>query len=107
MWTEALHSRFGRRHPERGLPDGELSDDLIAFTHAVEDRGTERRLVERDGRAGAVDPQLGLKAGPHLTSMCPAVEIGSNASDRRLSGAFTTIREAPACARAAFGELHN
>jgi len=71
--TQALHTRVGRCHPERGLPDAQLGDDLIATANTVKDRGPEGRLVERDGLIGAVDPQLRLKADPHPMSIAQNV----------------------------------
>lgn len=53
----------GRRcHPERCFTDSELSDGVVSFTHSVQNRCAERRLVEGDGVAWPVDPELRLDA---------------------------------------------
>jgi hypothetical protein len=49
-------------HPERGVADAQLGDDVIPLAHAVQDTRAERFLVERDRRASAVDPKLRLDA---------------------------------------------
>lgn len=60
--TEAADGWVGRRDPEVGFADRELSDDVIAVAHTVERGGAERLLVERDRRAGAFDPRFRLNA---------------------------------------------
>lgn len=54
--------RSARGNPESRVPDHQLRDDLIAFAYLVLDPRAESRLVERDGRSGAIDPQLRLDA---------------------------------------------
>jgi hypothetical protein len=41
--------------------DGQLGDDLISLTDAMNDPGAERSLIKRDRRR-ALDPQLRLNA---------------------------------------------
>ncbi len=49
-----------RCNPERGVSDRELRDDVTSLTDTVKDPGAEGRLVERDSRVSAVDPQFRL-----------------------------------------------
>src|SRR5262249_62097178 len=60
--TEALHLSRARCNPERRVPDGELSDDVVSVAHAVKDGCAERGFIERDRFAWSVDPQLWLNA---------------------------------------------
>ena len=52
--------RPARRNPECGVSDRQLRDDVISLPHTVKDPGTEGRLVERDSRISAVNPQFRL-----------------------------------------------
>lgn len=62
LGAEALHARVRCGDPERRVADGQLRDDLIAVAHQVRDLRPERRLIEGNGCARALDPQLGLDA---------------------------------------------
>ena len=52
--------RTAGRHPERGVADRQLRNDVIAFADLVKDHGTEGRLVERNRCGSTIDPQLRL-----------------------------------------------
>jgi hypothetical protein len=56
--AEPLHRRARGSHPERGIANAQLGDDVIPLAHAVHDTLAKGFLVERDRRASAVDPQL-------------------------------------------------
>ena len=58
--AEPPAARPGRCHPECRLADGQLRDDVIALSYAVQDARPERVRVERDGLASTLDPQLRL-----------------------------------------------
>ena len=58
--AETRPRRPARRNPERGVPDRQLRDDLVSLADAMKDPGTEGRLVERDCRSSAIDPQFRL-----------------------------------------------
>ena len=60
--AEPRPGRAARGNPERRVPDRQLRDDLIALADPVQDPRAERRLVNGDGRGGAVNPQLRLDA---------------------------------------------
>ncbi len=57
-------------------PNGELGDDVVALSDTVHHRRAERRLVERDGCRGAIDPQLGLEARHCGSRQDPITRIG-------------------------------
>ena len=50
------------RDPKTGLPDGQLSDDIVAVADTVQDGRTEGGLVEADRLARALDPEFRLDA---------------------------------------------
>jgi hypothetical protein len=54
--------RAARGNPEERVADCQLGDDLIAFADLMQDPRTESRLVKRDRRGRATDPQLRLDA---------------------------------------------
>ena len=58
--TETWSVRSAGRDPERGVPDRQLRDDLIPIPDSVQNRGPKGRLVERDSRRYALDPQFRL-----------------------------------------------
>ncbi|CCH78362.1 hypothetical protein BN12_280018 [Nostocoides japonicum T1-X7] len=51
------------RHPEHGVVNDQLSDDVLPLAHAVQDLSTEGGAVEVDSDRAAVNPQLGLDHG--------------------------------------------
>jgi len=58
--AEAVPVRPCRCHPERGILDGELGNDVVSFTNPVKDSRAERGLIEGDSRTGSIQPQLRL-----------------------------------------------
>ncbi len=58
--AEAVHARVCRYHPEQRLANRELHDDVISIPYSMKHPGIERRHVERDSGARAVNPQLRL-----------------------------------------------
>jgi len=52
-----------RRHPECGVADRKLDDDVVALPDAMQDGRAERRLIELNCRTRALHPQLRLDAG--------------------------------------------
>ena len=53
-----LHSCGRCGHPGRGLADAELRDDVITVADAMKDSCAERGLVEGDGFAWTLNPEL-------------------------------------------------
>jgi hypothetical protein len=64
-WAQSLHAFVGGADPEHGVPDNQLSDDVIALPDAMQNRRRERSLVEGDRGRRPVYPQLRLNARPH------------------------------------------
>jgi len=58
--AEAVPVRPGRCRPERGIPDGELGNDVVSFANTVKDSRAERGLIESNSRTGSIQPQLRL-----------------------------------------------
>jgi hypothetical protein len=57
--NEALRTLANGGDPESSLADRQLSDDLFAVAHQVQDAGSESLLIERDCRRPLVDPSSG------------------------------------------------
>ena len=58
--AEAAAARPCRCHPECGIANGQLRDDIVSLTDAVQNGCAKRHLVEGNRRTGAVEPQLRL-----------------------------------------------
>lgn len=88
-WTRCP-GRLCPDDPERGIPDGELGDDVLAPAHSVQHDGAEGGLVERDRIRGAFNPQFRLDAG-HESSrdwLAPSgCRPGTDNSRRRMASA--------------------
>lgn len=60
--AEAMQVLAGRRHPEAGVTDRQLLDNVIVVANTVKGGCAEGRLIEPHSFADAINPSLRLNA---------------------------------------------